>query len=157
MGPEILLLAGTAVSAFGQMQASSAANAASKAEAEQMRVRAMQERAIASHKTEEMERDAQKLQSTQMATAMTSGGDLNDFAEIMGSTKARSDYLKRFEMAKGEQAKQDLDYQATVKEQEAAAKKKAAQWQIAGTVLSGVSSWGRQGGWGRMQTELGVA
>ena len=144
-GLEILGAVLTGISTFtgiaGSIQAGNAAKAAAEYEAQQLEIKANEDRAAAQRAAEEQDRDRKFVQSRQRAVAASSGfgaGALDTTVmQLMGDVEEQAELNKLQTRAAGENRARGREDQATLRRFEGAQEKRAALFKAAGIGLSG--------------------
>ena len=135
----IVGLAGSAVSAFGQIQAGNAARADAEFRAQQADINAKQELASSQREAAEKRREARLLQSRQMATAAASGAGVTNpsIIGILEDTAARGDLNSRNTVYGGAERGRGFRNQAAGFRASGRAAQRGGLFSAAGTLFSG--------------------
>lgn len=135
----IMMAASAAVSIIGQQQAAKAEQAGLDYQAKQMEVKAGQDRATAQRQGMEEQRQARLANSRVQALAGGGGADesvMNLTANIAGE----GEYNALTSLYEGEQSALGREMQGAGLRMEGKAKRRAANWKSASTVMSTASS-----------------
>lgn len=134
-----LLIAGTAVSAAGAIQAGNQQQAALDAQAAARERQANEQRAVSQREAAARRNNAEQVLSRQRAVAAASGGGASDktVLDIMGDTEAEGDFQAASALYEGETQGRNLDYQAGIDRMEARNARLSGFINAGSTVLSG--------------------
>lgn len=134
-----LLIAGTAISAVGQLKAGADQEASLNAQASARERQANENRAVAQREAGMRKKNAEQVLSRQLAVAAASGGGAADktVLDIMGDTEAEGDFQAKAALYEGETQGRNLDYQAGIDRMEARNARLSSFINAGSTVLSG--------------------
>lgn len=134
-------VASTAVSVVGGRKAGRQEQQAANLEAADLEQQAGQTRSVAQRQSEQIGRQAERLQSRQQALLATSGFAADDVSaqEVVGETRRVSTYERLLALAEGEDQARGLEFQATQTRLAGKRARQAANTAAIGTILGGVS------------------
>lgn len=140
--PYIIMGASALMSAKGQLDEGSAAEASAKSEAAQLRTEAIQDEAVSQRKAAERKRQMNLNASRALALASASGGGALDanVVDILSGFAEEADYGFRSALFEGESIARKKRYGADVREKEGKAAKSASKWKAASTILGAAGS-----------------
>ncbi len=143
-----LMLAGSAMQAFGQHEQGKAISRSASVEAEMQRKKGLQELSIAQERGKAEISEANKLKSDLVARASAFGGGTTDKSvlDIYSDITEKGEYNKLSQLYAGKLAKQDLDYGATLSTFKGRSARHAGNMQAFSTLLDTASSMSSMAG-----------
>ena len=148
----LLAIGSTLLTAGGAIMAGDAENDAAKAEAEQLRINAGQERAVGQYNAAKMREDAKRLLSQQRAGLSATGFQATDGTAqaLVADTATTATLEEMLETAQAEERARGMEHAGSVRRWEGKNAKRASRVKAGATLLEGLSGASGMMGGGRV-------